>query len=249
MVTGLLSGYDYTTDGESCVRDLPVSRKGDTIICMRIIFVRHGESDYSHDCLTEKGRQQAAAVAERLADEGISAVYTSPNGRAYETAVFTAERLGLAVTTSYCLREIMWGGPGIPCSGKPWELGRLMLGEGFDFRSADWREHPYFEYNSATECCRVLSADFDAFLPEHGYRHEGRGFFCEKGSAETLVMFAHGASIECLLAHILDLPFPYVSYAMQHDPASLTMLDFPVSDGAWVFPKLELFNDCSHLSR
>ena len=224
-------------------------RKGDTIICMRIIFVRHGESDYNHDCLTEKGRRQAAAVAERLADEGISAVYTSPNGRAYETAVFTAERLGLAVNTAYCLREIMWGGPGIPCSGKPWELGRLMLEEGFDFRSADWREHPYFENNSATECCRVISADFDTFLSDHGYRHESRRFFCEKGSAETLALFAHGASNECLLAHILDLPFPYVSYVMQHEPASLTVLDFPVSDGIRVFPTLELFNDCSHLSR
>ena len=28
---------------------------------MRIIFVRHGEPDYEHDCLTAKGREQAAA--------------------------------------------------------------------------------------------------------------------------------------------------------------------------------------------
>ena len=34
---------------------------------MRIIFVRHGEPDYARDCLTEAGRRQAAAAAERLA--------------------------------------------------------------------------------------------------------------------------------------------------------------------------------------
>jgi hypothetical protein len=29
---------------------------------MRIIFVRHGEPDYEHDCLTETGRKQAAVL-------------------------------------------------------------------------------------------------------------------------------------------------------------------------------------------
>ena len=33
---------------------------------MRIVFVRHGEPDYARDCLTETGREQAAAAAERL---------------------------------------------------------------------------------------------------------------------------------------------------------------------------------------
>ena len=36
---------------------------------MRIIFVRHGEPDYAHDCLTPTGRRQAAAAAQRLAGE------------------------------------------------------------------------------------------------------------------------------------------------------------------------------------
>ena len=31
---------------------------------MRIVFVRHGEPDYEHDCLTETGRLQAQAAAE-----------------------------------------------------------------------------------------------------------------------------------------------------------------------------------------
>ena len=32
---------------------------------MRIIFVRHGEPDYEHDCLTETGKLQAVDAAER----------------------------------------------------------------------------------------------------------------------------------------------------------------------------------------
>ena len=49
---------------------------------MRLIFVRHGEPDYEKDCLTETGKIQAAAAAERLAGEGISEIYASPCGRA-----------------------------------------------------------------------------------------------------------------------------------------------------------------------
>ena len=100
---------------------------------MRIIFVRHGEPDYARDCLTETGREQAAAAAERLAGEGISEIYTSPCGRAAQTAAFTAERLGLPVTTLDYMHEISWGGPGVPHDGHPWTLGDLMLAEGFDF--------------------------------------------------------------------------------------------------------------------
>ena len=216
---------------------------------MRLLFIRHGEADYGHDCLTAKGRMQAADLAERLAREDISAIYSSPNGRAIETAAFTAKRLGLAVTRGWFLREIMWGGPGVPCNGEPWQLGRMMLGEGFDLRREDWRRHPYFENNPATECCRVLSEDLDAFLSEHGCRHDVRRFFCYTSADETLALFGHGASNECLLAHILDLPFPYVSYVMQHEPASLSEVVIPAEKGSFVFPKLALFNDCSHLRK
>ena len=60
---------------------------------MRILFIRHGEPDYEHDCLTETGRLQAAAAARRLEREGIGKIYSSPNGRASETASYTARLL------------------------------------------------------------------------------------------------------------------------------------------------------------
>ena len=45
---------------------------------MHIVFVRHGHPNYKLDCLTELGHNQAAAAAERLADEGIDKLYTAP---------------------------------------------------------------------------------------------------------------------------------------------------------------------------
>ncbi|MBQ6374118.1 MAG: histidine phosphatase family protein [Clostridia bacterium] len=216
---------------------------------MRIIFVRHGEPDYARDCLTDEGRLQAAAAAERLAGEGIGEIYASPCGRASETAAFTAARLGMQVTTLDYLREITWGGPGIPCDGHPWTLGDRMLAEGFDFRTRDWRTHPYFDGNAATVCCAQIEARFDAFLSERGYRHEGRRFFCEGATDGTVAVFSHGGSGACMLAHLLGLPFPYVASVMPYDFTSIIILDLPVNEGSYVFPRIELFNDCAHIRR
>ena len=216
---------------------------------MRIILVRHGEPDYVHDCLTDAGKRQAAAAAERLAGEGITGIYASPCGRASETAAYTSARLGLPVTTLDYMHEIPWGGPGIPHGGHPWTLGDEMLAEGFDFRARDWQAHPFFDGNIATEYYRQIAAKFDEFLAEHGYRHEERRFLCTAGTGETLAIFSHGGSGACVLAHLLNLPFPYVASVMPYDFTSIIILDFPVNEGAYIFPRIELFNDCAHIKR
>ena len=216
---------------------------------MRIIFVRHGEPNYENDCLTDEGKIQAAAVAERLAGEGITRIYASPCGRAAETASYTAARLGLPVITLDYMREIRWGGDGVPCDGHPWTLGDMMLAEGFDFQRGDWQAHPYFAGNAATAHYAGIAARFDGFLTAHGYRHEGRRFYCDGGTDETVALFSHGGSGACVLAHLLNLPFPYVASVLPYDFTSIIILDFPVSAGAYVFPRVELFNDCAHIRR
>ena len=216
---------------------------------MRIIFVRHGDPDYAHDCLTEEGRAQAAAAAERLSGEGISEIYASSCGRAVETASYTAARLGLSVTRLDFMREISWGGPGIPCGGHPWTLGGMMLEEGFDFMAGDWRAHPYFSGNEATACRDMVAAGFDGFLKGLGYIHEGPRCLCAGGSDKTIALFSHGGSGACALAHILGLPFPYVAAVMPYDFTSIIALDFPVREGEYVFPRIELWGDCAHIRK
>ena len=216
---------------------------------MRIIFVRHGEPDYGHDCLTETGRAQAAAAARRLAGEEITAVYSSPNGRARETAEFTAELLGLPVQILDYMHEISWGGPGIPMEGHPWTLGEWMIDrEDFDFFSRDWKTHPYFENNLATAYVQSVGDAFDRLMLTHGYRHEGTRFLCESGKDETIAVFSHGGSGACALSRLLSLPFPYVATVLPYDYTSITILEFPVRQGQHVHPRLELFNDMAHVA-
>ena len=215
---------------------------------MRIIFVRHGEPDYEHDCLTETGRLQAAAAAERLAREGIEEIYASPMGRAAQTAAFTARRLGLPVATLDYMHEITWGGPGIPEEGHPWTLSDWLISrEDFDFYRGDWRQHPFFRDNAAVRCLDEIAEKFDAFLLSQGYRHEGSRFLCEADRPKTLALFSHGGSGACVLAHVLSLPFPYVCTVMPYDFTSVIILEFPVQPGEYVHPRIELFNDAAHI--
>ena len=53
---------------------------------MRILIIRHGDPDYSIDSLTEKGWREAGLLAPRMLKEHITAFYTSPLGRAQDTA-------------------------------------------------------------------------------------------------------------------------------------------------------------------
>src|SRR6478735_11376384 len=72
-----------------------------------ILLVRHGQTPTTGSVLpgrapglhlSDRGREQAERVAERLAGLRVDALYSSPMERARETAEPTAVRTGLAVT-------------------------------------------------------------------------------------------------------------------------------------------------------
>lgn len=65
--------------------------------------------DYEAHPLSERGRAQAEAVAERFRDLGVVAVYASPVRRARETAEAISQVAGLAVTLEPDVTEIAIG--------------------------------------------------------------------------------------------------------------------------------------------
>ena len=72
---------------------------------MRILMIRHGDPDYIHDTLTEKGRREAALLSETAEDLRTGDCYQSPLGRAQETAAYTLKRLGKTAETLDWLEE------------------------------------------------------------------------------------------------------------------------------------------------
>ena len=86
---------------------------------MRLILIRHGQTQSNVDHLldtghpgaplTDAGHQQALTLVDRLASEPIGAIYTSDLTRARQTAEALAASKGLGVTEHAGLREIFAG--------------------------------------------------------------------------------------------------------------------------------------------
>lgn len=218
---------------------------------MRLFFIRHGEPDYEHDCLTETGREQARQASLRLSGEKISKIFSSPKGRARETAGYTADLLGLPVTVLDFMAEIDWGdlsGNEMRNNGHPWSLSDLMItDEDLLLAECDWRNHPYFKNNKALRDYDFVVEHFDAFLEGLGYRREGNRYRCLRSTPDTVALFSHGGSGACALSRALNLSFPYMCSVLPYDFTSVIVLNFPDEPGSLVFPRVELYNDARHI--
>ncbi|HEX4323241.1 MAG TPA: histidine phosphatase family protein [Gaiellaceae bacterium] len=99
-----------------------------------LIVARHGQTDWNAERrwqghadppLNDRGRAEAAALAESLAGAEIEAIHSSDLARARETAAIVAERLRLPLTLDARLREVdvgEWSGLTTP------EIERLYPG-------------------------------------------------------------------------------------------------------------------------
>jgi broad specificity phosphatase PhoE len=159
-----------------------------------ILLARHGQSDWNATRrwqghadrpLTEKGRAQATALAERLAHIELDAVYSSDLRRAADTARAVAEAQGLELVQRPALREVDVGS----WSGLTREEAEERFPEGF----ARWREgFPGWddgeEYDEMAQ--RVIGAVTEIALAHE----EGR----------TLVV-SHGGPIRAIHAAALEL--------------------------------------------
>ena len=219
---------------------------------MRIVSVRHGEPDYAHDCLTERGRIQAQAAAERLREEGIGEIYSSPLGRAAVTAAFTSEALGLPVRTLDYMRELHWGstdGTPMPADGHPWDLADMLAAEGRDLTDPAWREHPYFRNNKVTAEADHVARKTDEWLRTLGYERNGAYYRCLRPDDRqaTVALFSHGGSSAAAMGHILNLPFPYACALFHIEFTGITIIRLDRNPGRQALPCLELANDGRHI--
>lgn len=97
----------------------------------KVIFVRHGRTDYNEvglqdsldkARLSDLGREQASALIDHLSGEEITAIYSSPFVRCYETIAPLSEARGLEIRSDVRLQECQkpsWQDKKVPCM-KSW---------------------------------------------------------------------------------------------------------------------------------
>lgn len=219
---------------------------------MRIMFVRHGHPNYVNDCLTELGHKHAAAVAERLKDEGISGIFSSTCGRAYETAGYVAEKVGLPIVKCEFMREISWGSVDnepLPFDGHPWNTVDDMVAKGESILNPDWAKEEPFVQNKMVGYVNRIADALDEWLESLGYKREGLYYRVQEGvnTNKTIAVFGHGGAGSAIFSRLFNLPYPFVCTTINQDYTGITIVEFPDIPGALVKPRFEIMNDARHI--
>jgi len=199
----------------------------------QLIIVRHGETEWNiksirqgnlDSRLTEKGMAQAKALAQRLAREHFTALYSSDLGRAVQTAEEVASVTGHEIITDPRLRErhlgIFQGLSGEEIKQKHPEEYKLHRSLGPDY------------VIPGGESVRQQVARNIAYLNEIGSKHLG----------ETIVVVTHGGVISGLFRHTFSIPFN-APRRFEFTNAGLNI--FAYEEGNWF---LLTWGDVSHLA-
>lgn len=218
---------------------------------MRIYFIRHGNPNYEHDCLTDIGHLQAKACAKRLKNEGIQKVFASTMGRAIATAEYTAKELGLEVESFDFIRELHWRSKTeepIFKGGHPWHVVDDMVLKGENLLDMNWAESDRFSSSVIGEHAKRVADGLDEWLKTFGYEREGNYYrVVGDNTDQTVAMFSHAGASSAALSHLLSLAFPWVFQAIRLDFTSITIIDLENEKGTLTFPRLTLLNDARHI--
>ena len=167
---------------------------------------------------------QAGRLAERLADDSITAVYCSPLTRTVQTATILAGPHQLPLVPEDGLREIHHG---------HWEgMRRADVESQFPEEYAAWEEDPFTFAPQGGEAGVNVIARVLPVIRRIVLEHRG----------QNVVVVSHKATLRLLISSLLGFDARGYRDRLDQLPACLNVLDF--KDPVRV--RLMLFNDVSH---
>ena len=140
---------------------------------MNIYIIRHAEPDYEHDSLTEKGWREAELLSHRLSKIQNAFYYTSPLGRARDTASLTLRAVGQEAEVLPWLREFDTGYT-VPLVYNPKGFGwdfppKTWTHEPLYYDPERWLQAPAYRDSGVAPVYRAVTDGLDALLAKHGY--------------------------------------------------------------------------------
>ena len=199
----------------------------------RVYLIRHGATDLSSEDrfsggtevdLSSQGRWQAERLAQRLADDRITAIYCSPMRRTVETATIIAQPHQLTPILRGELREIHHG---------RWEtLQRAQVEKLYPDEYAAWQTDPFTFAPVDGESGLSVMARALPVVREIVVKHDN----------ENVALVSHKATIRLLISSLLGFDARGYRDRLDQSPACLNILDFRDP----VHARLMLFNDVSH---
>ncbi len=205
---------------------------------MRLILIRHGESDHAlrnviagrHSCrgLSERGFKQAELLAHRLATTGevsdCQALLCSPVLRARQTAEVLARTLPAGPIEQDCdLCELHPGA----ADGLSWEAYRATSGA----------------FNPLTSPTRPFAPGAESWVEFVERVHATLERLAKRFAGQTVVAVTHAGFIVASVLVLFDIPRPGTRAHL--DPGYTSLNEWRVAQARW---QLVRFNDIAHLT-
>ena len=219
---------------------------------MLLYIIRHGDPIYETDSLTPRGNIQAEAVGKRMFDSKIDRIFSSPMGRAQETAEPACRLLGLEKHIEPWAHEI--------------EDERLTPFPDGVMKSVTMVQTTYYRengnidipYEKAFECVgfnesqmkqKVKSIEDGGkiFLEKLGYKEENGVYRILRNNEEKVALFCHYAFAKSWLSTLLHIPIHIMWSGFDYTHTGVTVVEFKNNENGFTAPKCLCFGDVSHL--
>jgi len=200
------------------------------VIHLRIYLVRHAKTDWNDKeiwqgnvdiPLNEGGFAQAEKLAQRFSKLSISAVYTSPLLRCYQTAQKIAENFSLSPVVEADLRECeisLWNG-----------LTMKETLERYEPAYREWSTNPEAKIDGVESLGAVQRRVVQAITDIVKYHQD-----------QDVVVVSHAIAIRMIVCWVLELPIPlHKNFRLEN--ASVTAVEFSSK------PRILYLNDTCHL--
>jgi alpha-ribazole phosphatase len=201
---------------------------------LRLILVRHGQTDWNAQSryqgqadipLNDVGRQQAVAVAQRLASERIDILFASDLCRAWETATAIATARGQTLLAEPRLREMDFG---------QWQgLTHDEIHKRQARELGQWHAEPLYFAPPGGETLAQLADRIQSALQDARDAHQGK----------TVLWVSHGGPLRVLLCLALGLELQ-ANWRFRIQTASVSELHLFEEESV-----LTLLNDTHHLDK
>jgi len=240
---------------------------------MRLIFIRHGDPDYEHDDVTEKGKLEVAALTKRVVRwKNIKAFYTSPLGRAQATITPSLEALNRTQETLPWLQEFYYPAKD-PETGKDhimWDMKPEYFTQNKDYFDKDlWMKTDFIKSGDGEKYYKMVCDGIDEILSRYGYIRDGMMYKVTNPvpnpnwknpvpkwhltpiknleDETTLVFTCHLGVMFTIMSHLLNMSPMQLWQGFYVAPTSITILNTEERAEGSAYFRVERLGDTCHL--
>lgn len=217
---------------------------------MKLIFIRHGDPDYSIDSLTERGWMEAELLSEKMKNVKMDYIYVSPLGRAKDTAKVTLEKIDREAEELPWLQEFPVRIKRPDAGGNlkvSWDWVPEDWVNNMDFYDLEhWTDHELFKGDVKKEV-DYINESLDKLLEKHGYKRNGMMYDAVNANNDTIVFFCHFAVTCVMLGHILNISPMVMWHGTCAAPTSVTTVNTEERRKGKASFRMASFGDVSHL--